>query len=88
MKKIALKGLFLIYSLILITKPSAGQGIPGIKSGKYLQEIKTEIQLPKQVQAPVVKLFGNQNQIIAVTYNGVFRNLNKQWTGNSLSSCE
>ena len=86
MKQLRIRELFLISSLFFISNPSIGQGIAGIKSGKYLQEIKTEIRLPEQAEAPVVKLFTRQNQIIAATSNGVFRNVNKQWSGKPFGS--
>ena len=66
--------------------PSNGQPISGIKCGKYLQEIKTEIPLPTQAQTPVVKLFGDKDQKIAVTSNGVFRNISGKWSGETFGS--
>ena len=81
MKRLVIAFSFLVISLLFTSNPSFGQGVAGIKAGKYLQEIKTEIQLPKQAQAPVIKLFRNQNQTVAVTSNGVFRYTGKQWAG-------
>ena len=86
MKRI--KAILILEVLILLLGviPSSGQLISGIKCGKYLQEIKTEIKLPTQAQTPVVKLFGGRDQIIAVTSNGVFRNIHRQWSGETFGS--
>jgi len=71
---------FLAFSFISASAV-VGQIIPGIKAGDYLQEVKTEIQLPKQADPNAVGLFLNQGNVIAVTSNGVFRNRNGKWTG-------
>lgn len=73
--------LLLIFPFLSGIGSLAGQPLSVIKSGKYLQEIKTEIKLPGRAEIPVVKLFTVQDQLIAVTANGVFRNLNNQWSG-------
>ncbi len=75
-------GLILLFIILLASGIiSVGQIIPGINAGSYLQEVKTEIQLPKQADPNVVSLFLNQGNVIAVTSNGVFRNRNGKWTG-------
>ena len=75
-------GLILLVSAIFTgTKQSIGDPIPGIKCGKYLQEIKTEIGLPQQAGKMVLKLFMDQNEVIAVTPNGVYRYLKGKWSG-------
>jgi len=75
-------GLMLLFTILLASGIiSVGQIIPGIKAGSYLQEVKTEIQLPKQAEVNVVKLFSLKDGIIAITSNGVFRNRNGKWAG-------
>lgn len=59
----------------------AGQKISGIRLQPYLQEIKTEVQLPAQAGKNVVKLFRNANSLVAVTSNGVFRLRDGTWEG-------
>ena len=63
------------------TKQSFAEPVAGIKEGKYLQEIKTEVKLPNQAETPVINLFKDHNQFVVVTANGVFRNLNGIWSG-------
>jgi len=65
---------------------STGQDFPGIASKSYFQEIKTDIQLPDQAEKNVVKLFQVQNNLIAVTSNGVYKNQNGKWSGNTFGS--
>ena len=86
MKRIKL--ILILPVLILLSRviPTTGQVIPGIKTGNYLQEIKTEIELPKQATPPILKLFMANNQIAAVTANGVYRNINNKWAGDTFGS--
>jgi len=77
-----LQALLIPVLLAILNLTASGQGITGLKAGTYLQEIKTDIQLPEQAEKNVVKLFSNQGHPIAVTSNGVFRNKNGKWTGN------
>jgi len=81
MKRIKLSLIFQVLIFLSWVIPTTGQVIPGIKSGKYLQEIKTEIELPKQAATPVLKLFTDQKQITAVMANGVYRKIGDVWTG-------
>ena len=68
------------------TSTLTGQVILGIQSGKYLQEIKTDIRLPKEAEPNVVKLFSEQNGVVAVTSNGIYRNHNGNWIGKAFGS--
>ena len=81
MKRIKLSLIFQVLIFLSWVIPTTGQVIPGIKSGKYLQEIKTEIELSKQAATPVLKLFTDQKQITAVMANGVYRKIGDVWTG-------
>jgi len=65
---------------------SKAQVIPAIQSGTYFQEIKTEISLPDQAGKNVIKLFKTQNNLIAVTSNGVFKYSEGKWSGNAFGS--
>ena len=71
----------ILFASVFATIQAFGQTIPGIKCGKYLQEIKTEIQLPKNIETPISKLFKKGSQITAIATNGVFRYENNKWTG-------
>jgi hypothetical protein len=75
--KLILPALTLLFWAFL----STAQVVPGSKCGKYLQEIKTEIELPKQATTPVLKLFSDNKQITAVTSNGVYRKTGGKWSG-------
>ena len=75
-----------VLTLLYWSIPSTAQVIPGIKCGKYLQEIKTEIELPKQAATPVLKLFSDNKQITAVTSNGVYRKTGGKWSGEPFGS--
>ena len=86
MNRIKLSLILLVLIYISWVIPTTGQIIPGIKCGKYLQEIKTEIELPKQAATPVLKLFTGNKQITAVMANGVYRKTGNQWTGESFGS--
>ena len=57
-----------------------------VLEGSYLQEIKTEIQLPENAGNNVIKLFSANQNVIAVTSNGVFRYRNGNWSGQSNGS--
>jgi hypothetical protein len=50
---------------------------------KYLQDIKTDIQLPDEAGKNVIKLFFSSQNVIAVTSKGVFRYKNGIWSGKS-----
>ena len=63
------------------TNKSIAEPVAGIKEGKYLQEIKSEVKLPNQAETPVINLFNEHNQFVVVTVNGVFRTLNGNWSG-------
>jgi Two component regulator propeller len=64
-----------------LTKNSIAEPVTGLKEGKYLQDIKTEVKLPNRAETPVINLFNDHNQSVVVTVNGVFRNLNGTWSG-------
>jgi hypothetical protein len=65
---------------------SIGQTLPGIETGSYLQDIKTDIKLPEQAEKNVLKLFTAQNNLIAVTSNGVFKNRDGKWSSTTFGS--
>ncbi len=69
--------------ILLIGGNSMARVIPPIASGKYFQEVKTEIKLPVQSEKNVLKLFRYQNVLIAASSNGVFRYLNGEWSGDA-----
>ena len=48
---------------------------------KYLQDIKTEITIPREAGKNVINLFLANQSVIAVTTDGVFRYRNGQWSG-------
>ena len=56
------------------------------KSGSYLQDVKTEIQLPDNAGKNIIKLFSANQSVIAVTSNGVFRYRNGNWSGQANGS--
>ena len=54
-----------------------------VVSGKYLQEIKTDIALPEESGRNVIKLFPVQNGVVAVTTTGIFKFRNGKWDGKT-----
>lgn len=57
-----------------------------VKSGSYLQDIKTEIHLPENAGKNIIKLFSTNQGVTAVTSNGIFRYQNGTWSGQSSGS--
>ncbi|HSO87734.1 MAG TPA: hypothetical protein VLQ91_14350 [Draconibacterium sp.] len=57
-----------------------------VKSGSYLQDIKTEIHLPENAGKNVIKLFSTNQSVTAVTSNGVFCYRNSIWSGQPSGS--
>jgi hypothetical protein len=72
----------LIFLTILVVPNLGAQVSPNI----YLQDIKTEIKLPPEAGKNVIKLFSENQNVIAVTSNGVFRYKNGNWSGQSNNS--
>ncbi len=79
-------GLVYLALSLVAANPSIGQVIKGIKAGSYLQEVKTVIQLPNQAEKNVVKLFRSKSNTIVVTTNGIFRSMNKKWSGQAFGA--
>lgn len=65
------------FLLVLITVNLYAQ----VFQGSFLQDIKTEIQLPPEAGKNVIKLFSANQNMIAVTSNGVFHYQNGNWSG-------
>ena len=76
-----IKYLFAVF-LIVCSIKSQAQTI----SDNFLQEIKTDILLPKEAGKNVIKLFSVQNTQIAVTSNGVYKFSNGNWSRESIGS--
>jgi hypothetical protein len=57
-----------------------------VPTGSFFQDIKTEIALPPEAGKNVIKLFSANQNVIAVTSNGVFRYRNGNWSGQSNGS--
>ena len=57
-----------------------------VKSGSYLQDIKTEIHLPENAAKNIIKLFSTNQGVTAVTSNGIFRYQNGTWIGQPSGS--
>jgi hypothetical protein len=73
-----------LFLTILISSPftrASGQ----TSRGNFLQDWKTEIILPAEAGKNVIKLFSTNQNIIAVTSNGVFRYRNGSWSGKPSS---
>ena len=71
---------FLLFGSFIISPMLKLNGQTGEQ--KYLQDIKTEITLPPEAGKNVIKLFLENQSVIAVTTDGVFRYRNGQWIGN------
>lgn len=69
----------ILVSAIFLT--TAAQSIKPVVSGKYYQEISTKIALPQSAESIIVKLFKEENKVIAIASNGVFRYEKGVWTG-------
>ena len=69
----------ILFSAICLT--AAAQSIKPVISGKYYQEISTKIALPQSAESTIIKLFKEENKVIAVASNGVFRYEKGAWTG-------
>ena len=65
---------------------SVGQIAEPMARTTYLQEIKTEVQLPEEAGIHVIKLFSAAKDVVAVTSKGVFRYDNGKWTGKAPGS--
>lgn len=57
-----------------------------VSVNSFLQEVKTDIQLPPEAGKNVVKLLSLNNNPIAVTSNGVYKNRDGKWTGKAAGS--
>jgi hypothetical protein len=66
--------------LILINPLAMAQTLTGVRSAKYLQDIRTEIKLPPEAGNYVLRLFKTTDCTVAVTKNGIFRNSGGKWT--------
>jgi hypothetical protein len=86
MHAIMAKAILFIAFFITVSLISEAQVIPAIQSGNYFQEIKSEISLPAEAGKNVIKLFKVQNNLIVVTSNGVFKNIEGKWSGKALGS--
>ena len=74
---------FLLVLLLLII---ASVSLKAQVSGSFLQDVRTEIQLPVEAGKNVIKLFSSNQSVTAVTSNGVFRFKNDIWSGKSTGS--
>jgi hypothetical protein len=59
------------------------QHLPSLKIENHFQDIKTDIHLPKDADKNVLKLLMAQNNIKAITTNGVYTFKNGKWNGQS-----
>ena len=57
-----------------------------VSVNSFLQDVKTEITLPHEAGKNIIKLFSVNQNVIAVTTNGVFRYRNVSWSGKSNGS--
>lgn len=73
--------MLLIISAIVSYARAEGQTNAGISFSKYLQEIKSEIQLPENAGNEVLKLYMIPGGKAVVTASGVFRLRDGKWTG-------
>ncbi len=79
-------GIVLLILFLLAGRNSSAQKIQEINIGKYYQEIKTDIQLPKQAESNVIRLFRINDNPVAVTSNGVFTFKSKKWSVETFES--
>lgn len=73
--------LFVILLIVFSATSYAQSG-----SSNYLQEIKTDISLPKEASKNVIKLFKVHNTQVAVSTNGVYKFENEKWNGKPIGS--
>jgi hypothetical protein len=74
--------LITIFLMFLSLYQSFSQSI----SNNFLQEVKTDILLPKEAGNEVIKLFALQNTKIAITSLGVYKFNNGEWSGEAIGS--
>ncbi len=80
-------GIFLFFFALFNSAISSfAQVVPAVQSGKYFQEIKTEIRLPEKASSNVIKLFKIGNSVVTVTNNGVYKYTNGRWSGEPFGS--
>jgi len=74
--------LFILLSFIVLSIQIKAQE----NTGKYFQEIRTDISLPYEAGNNVIKLFSVNKIPIAITSNGVYKFSNGKWRSNSFTS--
>ena len=77
-----IKTLFVLLAFIIPAIQLKAQVI----AGSFLQEIKTDIPLPKEAGLNVIKLFSLQGNQVAVTANGIFKYNSQKWTSKLIDS--
>jgi hypothetical protein len=70
---------FIILATLLLVNTIQAQSL----SDNYLQEIKSNIQLPEDAETNVIKLFKTQSTITALTINGVYQYSDENWIGKA-----
>jgi hypothetical protein len=75
-----------IYTIILLLILDVSNLNAKVLATSFFQDIKTEMQLPPEAGKNVIKLFSSNQNVIAVTSNGVFRYKNGIWIGKSNGS--
>ena len=70
-----------LYPIILFTLLIVVNTNAQVVSGKYLQDIKTEISLPEEAGLNVIKLFSFNDDVTAVTSTGIFIFHDGKWKG-------
>jgi hypothetical protein len=75
-----------LYTILFLMIAAVSNLNAQVSANSFLQEVKTEIALPSEAGKNVIKLFSANQSVIAVTSNGVFRNRNGNWTGQSNGS--
>lgn len=70
--------LYFTFSILILT---GFKLVAQTYAGSFLQDVKTEIALPPQAGKNVIKLFSANQNLIAITPNGVFRYRNGSWSG-------
>jgi hypothetical protein len=75
-----------IFWLGMNISPADAQQASPLNCGSYLQDIKTDIQLPREASKEVFKLFRTGDGIAVATSNGVYRFSTGKWTGKPMGS--
>jgi hypothetical protein len=77
---------FFVLTIILNGITVNGNSQTGVRSGSYLQEIKSEITLPEMAGKEVIKFYKASDGIEVITTRGVFKIKDGKWSGKPSGS--